>query len=140
MHLQEGWAGESPETANPYLMPDDVNNYISVSPPLTKTTVTETIIDDVLDLLAQLKDDEAGVTYMDVTPGVTPGAQEIYRGLIGAVSDPTDCISSSAGPTLRRLDEMPERQKRPHSSMTAACEERKPRLTTNAWGHVEQGF
>ena len=148
MHLQEGWAGESPETANPYLMPDDVNNYISVSPPddvnnyisvsppLTKTTVTETIIDDVLDLLAQLKDDEAGVTYMDVTPGVTPGAQEIYRGLIGAVSDPTDCISSSAGPTLRRLDEMPERQKRPHSSMTAACEERKPRLTTNAWGHV----
>ena len=110
--------------------------------------------------LLSFSDAMAGVTpaYMDVMPDVTPGAQEIYGGLIGAVSDPIDCITtptlsrtarSSAGPTLRRLDEMPERQQRPmtnppssrpHSSMTAACEERKPRLTTNAWGHVEQVF
>ena len=110
--------------------------------------------------LLSFSDAMAGVTpaYLDVMPDVTPGAQETYGGLIGAVSDPIDCITaparstaarSSAGPTLRRLDEMPERQQRsmknpppsrPHSSMNAACEERKPRLTTNAWGHVEQGF
>lgn len=107
--------------------------------------------------LLSFSDAMASVTpaYMEVMPDAAPGALETYGGLIGAVSDPLDytpvrskVASSTAGVTPRRLDEMPDRQRsmanarlsRSHLSMSATYEERKPRLTTNAWGHVEQGF